>query len=126
MQILEGEKGITPPRPSPQGRGEGGRKCRGGLLPDAGAAAFVLVGGGGDGEKKGQADAEKEQVGTRFGGFVRCVDVVQGDRKVLRPIGGSSGMPGRSRSGGKHIDHSVLGEKTKAEERSGGKGGMGV
>ena len=70
------------------------------LVPDAGAAAFVLVGGGGDGEKKGQADAEKEQVGTRFGCFVRCVDVGHGDREVLRPIGGSSGWkPGRSRSG---------------------------
>ena len=61
------------------------------LLPDAGAAAFVLVGGGGDGEKKGQADAEKEHVGTRFGCFVRCIDVVHGHREILRPIGGSSG-----------------------------------
>ena len=87
-----------------EGRRDGGKpdsirhngRCKTGtmeLLPDAGATAFVLVGGGGDGEKKGQADAEKEHVGTRFGCFVRCVDVVHGDRKVLRPIGGSSRMP---------------------------------
>ena len=107
MQILEGENGKK-------------------LLPDAGTAAGI-GGRGGDGEKEGQADAEKEQVGTRFGCFVRCVDVVHRHREILRPVGGSSGRkPGRSRSGGKHIDHSVFGEKTKAEERSGGKGGMGV
>ena len=73
MQILEGENGKK-------------------LLPDAGTAAGI-GGRGGDGEKEGQADAEKEQVGTRFGCFVRCVDVVQTYRKVLRPIGGSAGMP---------------------------------
>ena len=138
MQILEGEKRITPPRPSPQGEGEwgrrgaeggisdppcmadtkaempneegrrnnptptlptrgggeeGGRKCRGGLLQDAGAAAFELVCGGSNREKKGDAETEKEHISARFGGFVRGVDMVHRYRKVLRPVGGGAGMP---------------------------------
>ena len=94
MQIFEGEKRLTPPRPSPQGRGEErGRKCRGGLLPDAGAVAFELVCGGSNREKEGDSDAEKEHVGARFDCFVRGVDMVHRYRKVLRPVGGGSGMP---------------------------------